>query len=176
MTKIDILGTGRFTRLVRKGGWEYVERTNASGIVLIIALTPEGRLLLVEQHRPPVDARVIELPAGLAGDLADAADEPLAEAARRELLEETGYDAARLVRVAGGPLSAGLTSEVVTVFQAEGLTRVSAGGGDESEDIVVHEVALADVPAFLGAREAAGVLVDPKVYAALWFTRPGGGA
>ncbi|MCA9517037.1 MAG: NUDIX hydrolase [Myxococcales bacterium] len=171
----QIIGAGRFTRLVSVAGWEYVERTNASGIVIIIAVTPEGRLLMVEQLRPPVGARVVELPAGLAGDLADAADEPLAEAARRELVEETGWDAAHMTRVAHGPLSAGLTSEVVTVFRADGLTRVGEGGGDESEDIVVHEVPFGEVPAFLRAREAAGALVDPKVYAALWFAGPGGG-
>ncbi|MFT7582962.1 MAG: ADP-ribose pyrophosphatase [Myxococcota bacterium] len=165
----EVLAEGRFTRLVRKNGWEYVERTNTSGIVLVIALTPENELLLVEQFRPPVNARVIELPAGLAGDIVGQEDEALSIAAGRELEEETGFRAARLEEVARGPLSAGLTTEVVTVFRAYELTRVSDGGGDETEDIVVHAVPLADVPVWLATQTAAGVMLDPKVYAALYF-------
>jgi len=165
----EILAEGRFTRLVRRDGWEYVERTNTSGIVIVVALTVDDELLFVEQHRPPVGARVVELPAGLAGDLAGAEDEPLVEAARRELLEETGYVAESFERLTAGPLSAGLTTEVVTVFGAREARKVAAGGGDETEDITVFAVPRAEVAAFLAAREAAGSLVDPKVYAALWF-------
>lgn len=165
----QIVADGRFVRLVRRDGWEWAERVRASGVVVVAAETPEGRVLLVEQHRPPVSARVIEMPAGLAGDLPEAADEALAAAARRELREETGYDCDHLAQVTTGPVSAGLTSECLSFFVATGLRRVAAGGGDDSEDIVVHEVPRDEVPAFLAAREAAGCLVDPKVYAALWF-------
>lgn len=161
--------TGRYLEVRKDGHWEYVARRNTTGVVIVIAVTPAGELLLVEQHRPPVRTTVIELPAGLAGDIAGAEDEDLSVAARRELEEETGWTAARLERVAGGPVSAGLTSEVVTFFRAEGLTRFGEGGGDASEDIVVHSVPLAEVPAFLAAREASGAMVDPKVYAALYF-------
>ncbi len=160
---------GRFLEVRKDGRWEYVARRNTTGVVIVIALTPAGELLLVEQHRPPVRTTVIELPAGLAGDIAGAEDEDLSVAARRELEEETGWTAAHLERVACGPVSAGLTSEVVTFFVASGLTRIGDGGGDASEDIVVHSVPLIDVPAFLAAREVAGALVDPKVFAALYF-------
>jgi ADP-ribose pyrophosphatase len=68
-----------------------------------------------------------------------------------------------------GPVSAGLTSEVVTFFRALDLVRVSDGGGDEHEDIVVHRIPRPEVHAFLVARQAEGLHVDPKVYAALWF-------
>ena len=160
---------GKYLTVLRKGRWEYVARRNTTGVVIILAVTPEGDLLLVEQFRPPVGTTVIELPAGLAGDIAGAEDEDLSVAARRELEEETGWTAARMVRLTGGPVSAGLTSEVVTFFRAEGLTRIGPGGGDASEDIAIHSVPLADAPAFLAAREAAGAVVDPKVYAALYF-------
>ncbi len=158
------------TRLcATESGWEYVERTNASGIVLIVALTPDDKLLLVEQERPPVGARVIELPAGLAGDIPGSEDEALALAAARELEEETGYRAATIDYVTEGPLSAGLTTEVVTLFRGRGLERVGPGGGDASEDIVVHEVPVADVPAFLAEARSRGTMADPKIYAALYF-------
>lgn len=165
------LHEGRFLRLVNRGGWEFVERVNASGVVVVICVTPEGRLLLVEQPRLPVGTTVVELPAGLAGDEPGAHGEELAEAARRELLEETGYACDALEVCCYGPSSAGLTNEVLTVFRAVGARRAGAGGGVAGEAITTHEVPLADVPAWLEERQRQGALVDPKVYAALFFAR-----
>lgn len=167
---LTLLHAGKYVRLLRKGRWEYVERTNASGVVAIVAVTDEDELLLVEQFRAPVSARVIELPAGLAGDIAGQEDEDLAIAATRELEEECGYTAASMKRLLVGPVSAGLCNEVITLFQASGVRRIGEGGGDASEDIVVHVVPRAEVAEWLTAANARGVLVDPKVYAALYFT------
>ncbi|MGC4031951.1 MAG: hypothetical protein QM754_09505 [Tepidisphaeraceae bacterium] len=72
--EILTLFSGRFLKLVRKDSWEYVVRPNATAVVGIIAMTPERRLLLVEQHRVPVGGPVIELPAGLVGDTDSAED------------------------------------------------------------------------------------------------------
>jgi ADP-ribose pyrophosphatase len=163
------LAEGRFLRLVAVRGWEYVERRNASGVIAIAALTDDRRLVMVEQYRPPVGRRVIELPAGLVGDDPGAADEPLETAARRELEEETGFTARELSLVAVGPSSAGLTSEVITFFTARGLTRTGDGGGVAGEDIVVHLVPLDDIRAWLDRRLGEGVLIDPKIYAGLYF-------
>lgn len=165
------LHAGRHLRLVVRNGWEFVERPGIHGIVLVVAVTPQARLLLVEQRREAVDANVLELPAGLAGDAGSPAREPLEEAARRELVEETGWDASAMERLTSGPPSAGVTSEVVTLFRARGLTKVGAGGGVEGEAITVHEVPLETVETFLLECEAAGLLVDPKVWAGLWFAR-----
>lgn len=165
------LHAGRHLRLVVRNGWEFVERPGIHGIVIVVALTPDGRVLLVEQWREAVGASVLELPAGLAGDAESPRDEPLEEAARRELVEETGWDAAEMERLAAGPPSAGVTSEIVTFFRARGLTKAGPGGGVDGEAITVHEVPLGEVEAFIAAREAVGVLVDPKVFAGLWFAR-----
>lgn len=165
------LHAGRHLRLVERNGWEFVERPGVRGIVVVAAVTPGGRLLLVEQRREPVGTRVVELPAGLAGDGGGPADEPLEEAARRELIEETGWRAAHVERLSAGPPSAGITSEVVTFFRARGLEKAGPGGGVDGEEIAVHEVPLDDVDAFLRAREEAGVLVDPKVWAGLFLLR-----
>ena len=142
----------------------------------MLAVTPEGDLLLVEQERIPVGAPVLELPAGLVGDLPGEEGEPLERAAARELEEETGYRPTHVRQCARGPVSAGLTSEIVTFFVASGLVRVSAGGGDATENITVHAIPLPEVPAFLEAYAAAGGLVDPKIYAGLWLlsAAPGG--
>lgn len=145
-----------------------MERTVASGVVVIVAVTDEGRLVLTEQYRIPVERSVIELPAGLAGD--GEAGETLIAAAHRELLEETGYEATAMGRLADGPSSAGLTSEVVTFMRASGLRRVGPGGGDADEAITVHEVLLDEVGAWLDAMTRRGYLVDPKVYAGLYLT------
>jgi ADP-ribose pyrophosphatase len=163
-----ILGTGRFLRLRAVDRWEYVERINSSGVAAIAAVTDEGRLLLVEQYRPPVGGRVIELPAGLCGDDAGASAELLKDAACRELLEETGYEVPggrdSLELVLTVPSSAGLTSEVVTIFGARGARKVAEGGGVDGENIVVHEQPVGQLADWLLARSHAGVLVDPKVF------------
>jgi ADP-ribose pyrophosphatase len=169
-TETRVLGEGKFVRLVVADGWEYAERKNVTGIVTIAAETA-GRIVLVEQYRPPLKADVIELPAGLAGDVPDSAGEELELAARRELEEETGYRAAKWERLFEGPLSAGMTTEVVTFFRATGLTKVGAGGGEGSEQITVHEVPLAGADAWLAAQAEAGKLIDPKVYAGLHALR-----
>lgn len=165
------LHEGRYLRLVSRNGWEFVERPGIRGIVLVVAVTPAGDLLLVEQRREAVDAVVLELPAGLAGDSEGPADEPLEEAARRELVEETGWAARSMERIAEGPPSAGVTSEIVTLFRARGLERVGPGGGVEGEEITVREVPLAEAEAYLERRAREGVLVDPKVWAGLLFAR-----
>ncbi len=75
-----------YLRLIDRGGWSFVQRTTGVGVVAIIAVTRENKLVLVEQHRPPLNQTVLELPAGLVGDLTDRPQESLQEAARRELL------------------------------------------------------------------------------------------
>lgn len=165
----ELLGGGRHVRLLRRGRWEYAERVRCAGVVAILAVTDDRRLVLTEQFREPARKRVIELPAGLAGDVAGEADEPLAEAARRELLEETGYQAAHVAYLTAGPPSAGLSNELVTFFHATGLQKVAKGGGVGSESIEVHEVPLDSAAAWLENAAAKGSLIDPKVYAALYF-------
>lgn len=166
-----ILASGKHLRLVSKQGWEFVERHSASGVVGIVAVTPDERLLLVEQFRLPIGCIAIELPAGLAGDVLGQELEDLETAARRELLEETGYAAERLTYLATGPSSAGLTNETVVLFLAEGLRQESAGGGDGNENITVHAIPLDEVAPWLQMRAAEGALIDLKIYAALYFLR-----
>lgn len=172
---LRVLGAGRFVRLVEHDGWEYVERVGVAGIVAIVAVTDDDRLLLVEQHRPPLRTQVIELPAGLAGDHVGHAHEDLLAAAQRELLEETGYRAAQWTCLTSGPPSAGLSTEVITFFLARGLSRLGAPAGDGSERITLHEVPLTEAGAWLDRAARDGRLIDPKVYAGLYFAGFSGG-
>jgi ADP-ribose pyrophosphatase len=161
--------SGKFLELVKEGQWEYVNRVGTTGAVIIVAVTGEQKFLLVEQYRIPVHARTIELPAGIVGDEPGGSAESLADAAKRELLEETGYATERIEALTTGPSSSGLTSEVVTLLLASGLTRVHAGGGVAHENITVHEVPLAHVHEWLAAKAATGLLIEPKIYAGLYF-------
>jgi ADP-ribose pyrophosphatase len=163
------LKTGKFLALIKEGHWEYVDRVNATGAAIILAVTEDQKILLVEQYRIPVHARTIELPAGIIGDEPGDANESQVAAARRELLEETGYAAGRIEQLMMGPACSGLTSERVTLFRASELRRAGKGGGVANEDIVVHEVPPAEVAAWLETKAKAGVLIDPKVYAGLFF-------
>lgn len=166
------LAEGRFARFVRRDDWEFVERKNVKGIVCIAALTAEGEVVLVEQERRPVGARVIEPPAGLCGDSPESRDEPLEVAARRELLEETGYEAEHLEPIFRGTPSAGILDEVIDFFRATGLRRVAPGGGDASESITVHTPRLTEIDAWIADQERQGKIVDIKVHAVLrWLER-----
>jgi ADP-ribose pyrophosphatase len=167
------LHTGKFLALIKEGHWEYVDRVNATGSALILALTADQKVLLVEQYRIPVHSRTIELPAGIIGDEPGKSKESQAEAARRELLEETGYAAETMADLNTGPACSGITSERVTLFHAAGLRRTGKGGGVAHEDITVHEVPLAEIVPWLEAQAKTGILIDPKVYAGLFFVGRG---
>src|SRR5688572_21267705 len=159
---------GKYLRIKICGRWEYAERPNSPAGIVIIAVTPEGDLLLTEQYRVPVGKNTIELPAGLAGDEHYGGEEYI-EAARRELREETGYEAAEWEQLAGGPPSAGFSNEMVVFFLGKNLRKIGKGGGEGSEDIRVHHVPIAEVGRWLKDKERGGLLIDPKVYAGLYF-------
>jgi ADP-ribose pyrophosphatase len=167
--KRTILYAGKFLSLLNEGHWEYVDRVNGTGAAVILAVTAEHKILLVEQFRIPVHARTIELPAGIIGDEPGDANESQAEAARRELLEETGYTADHFERLMTGPSCSGLTSERVTLFRASGLRRIGKGGGVANEDITVHEIPIVEVVTWMEAKAGTGILIDPKIYAGLFF-------
>ncbi len=159
---------GRYLRMVVEGHWEYAQRTHGNGMaVIIIAVTPGNNVLFVEQYRIPLHARTIEMPAGLVGD--DHAHDTLADAARRELIEETGWHADNVDVVLTGPTSSGMSSERITFVRATGLTQVGQGGGVAGEDIIVHAVPRATAPAWLMQKSREGFELDLKLWAGLWM-------
>jgi ADP-ribose pyrophosphatase len=164
-----VLHYGRFLDLVDVDTWEFVERRNCAGVVVIVPITRGGEIVLVEQFRPALQKRIIELPAGLVGDDHDADEDP-SIAARRELVEETGYDTDEpLVRLTEGPTSSGLTSETVIFFHARNVEKTGHGGGVGGEEIEVHVVPMDGIREWLKSRDDGSTLVDPKVYAGLWL-------
>src|SRR3954466_140639 len=117
---------GKYIKVTKQGTWEYVSRTRGVTAAVILAIH-EGHVILVEQYRVPVGARCVELPAGLVGD--ETEGEEVETAAIRELEEETGYRAQRMVDLGRFHASAGMSSEAFTLLRAEGLAKVGGGGG-----------------------------------------------
>ena len=169
MNETETLSNGKWLRLKRRGRWEYAERTNPGGGVMIIAVTPEDRILFVEQYRPAIECMTIEMPAGLVGDVASSAGESAVDAAHRELIEETGYRAAAIDFLMSGPTSAGMSNEILAFVRARGLERVEDGGGDETEDITLHEVPRSEAAGWLIEKINAGYSIDPKMFAGLFM-------
>ena len=164
---MNVLCEGKRVLLLDRDGWEFVERKRGKEAVVIIALTDDKRVILTEQHRKPVEARVIDWPAGLVGDEDDNRDP--SETARKELNEETGYECDSVELLARGPSSPGITSEVVSLYRAVGVRKVGTGGGVGGEDITVHAVPLDSVDQWLEKQSKAGKLIDLKLWAGLHF-------
>ena len=162
----EILCQGRHMVFLRRDGWEYVEHRTAPEAAMIVAITGREEIVLAEEFRPPMNAPVVSLPSGLIGD---EGPEDAAEAARRELSEETGHQAETLVRLARGPGSAGQSSEMVTFFLAEGAFRAGAQAPHDLGKIQVHVVAIAELSSWARRREAEGAVIDPKIWAGLYL-------
>ena len=156
----ETVWAGRFLEMKTRGRWEYVGRVGGTQAAVVIAVD-DGHVILVEQYRVPLGRRCLELPAGLVGD--EEAGETAEASAARELEEEAGYRAARVTSLGTFYASPGMVSECFTLVRAEGLTRVSDGGGTADEDITVHRVALAGIADFVAERRAAGVAIDVKL-------------
>lgn len=152
-------------------GWEAVERVNCSGIVAVIPVTMEGELLMIRQFRPALNSFVIEFPAGL-----NDKGETLEEAARRELVEETGYTSEALEFIAEGPISSGLSTEVLTVFLAKDAVPATAFLReqypiDETEAIEVISIPLMSTYEKIEEFRKNGDLTDIKIYGFIELAR-----
>jgi 8-oxo-dGTP pyrophosphatase MutT (NUDIX family) len=139
--------------------WEALERVGIGGIVVMVAVTPSGNVVLERQFRPPMGRNVIELPAGLVE-----AGESMEIAAKRELIEETGWEAKKIAFLAEGPISTGASTETLRAYLCTELEHVGKNGGDDNEIIEVIEVPLDSVQEFLRVEQKNGSLVDLKVF------------
>lgn len=163
-----IVWQGQYVTAITQGRWEYVSRARniRAAVILAIDDAPDGRhVILVEQWRVPVNARCIELPAGLIGD--EDASEDVAVAAARELEEETGYHANEWCNLGAYWSSPGMVSESFTLMRATGLSLVGPGGGVSGEDISVHRVRLDSIADFIAAKRAEGCAIDVRIMALL---------
>ena len=156
----DVMWAGKYVRVLKRDRWEYASRANNVTAVVILA-EYEGKVILVDQPRVPLDSRCIELPAGLVGDTDP--DATVETTAVKELEEETGFTADRVERLGEFYASPGMVAESFTLVRAHGVRKIGEGGGDDSEDIDVHLVAREDIPNFIEQKRAEGFGVDVKL-------------
>lgn len=166
MTK-EVKYEGKYLKFINHDTWEFVERKNCTGVAIIVGANKNNQAILVEQYRKSLASNVIEFPAGLVGDIDS--NEKIEEAANRELEEETGYRADKITHLITGATAPGLTTETVSYFLAEGLEKISDGGGVENENITIHEIPLEKVDEWLLAQANLGKIIDLKVYGCLYF-------
>ena len=100
------------------------------GAVAVLALDERDRVLMIRQYRHPVARQLWEIPAGLR----DVTGEALADTARRELLEETGYAAREWHVLVDSYASPGITSERIRIFLARGLEAATSDYQREGEE------------------------------------------
>ena len=127
--------------------------------VAALALTPGGDAVLVEQYRYGIDRLSLEFPAGAV----DLGEDPLA-AVQRELLEETGFQAAEWQAVGRLAVEPSRHTNWATLYVARGAERVAEPRLDATEDLRVVTVPAASLP----ERVAGGEIVH-GIHAALVY-------
>jgi len=163
----EIKYKGRFIEVIDDDTWEYVSRVNGQYAVSICALTNNNEIILVEQFRVPIQSNVIENPAGLVGDVDE--NESALESAKRELLEETGYESDNWKELYITCPSAGITNEKSVKYLATNCRKVGKGGGVEGENITMHLVPLKSLQSWVERKKKIGVMVDAGIFSALYF-------
>lgn len=113
---------------------EHYYRVERPNVAVIGALTGDNNIILINQYRQPVRAIDIELPAGYIDDN----ETGIIQAAKRELREETGYEASQFIHLYETYASAGLMSTKIHFFLALNSKKVGEPILDENEEITVR--------------------------------------
>ena len=101
----------------------------------VVALTEDQRVLAVRQYRPAVERYTIELPSGLV----DPGESP-AEAARRELLEETGYEAAEVEVLGAMEPDTGRLGNRIWSCVATGVRRMEGRVPEDGIEVLTYSL------------------------------------
>ncbi|HBH60354.1 MAG TPA: hypothetical protein DDX85_01150 [Nitrospiraceae bacterium] len=143
--------------------WEAVGRINCDGIVIIIPITANNEVILIRQFRPVLNRYVIELPAGLIDT-----GEDVLYAAKRELIEETGYTSDNFTHLTWGVMSTGIDTDQWRIVLASDVIEVAEDirrefPPDESEDIETIKVAVDSVYETLDSYINLGDMIDLRI-------------
>jgi len=148
---------------VKEGRTSYREIVEHDGGVIILGVTPEGKIPMIRQYRKPAEQVMFELPAGKLEK-----GEDITEAALREFKEETGYTADSIRLVSSFYPTVGYSEEVLHIFFAEDLS----AGDTEFDDNESIDIELCD-PEELFRQIDAGEMNDGKTMLALLLYRAG---
>ncbi len=138
--------------------------------VNVIPITPEGKVVLIRQYRVGVNQITLEIPGGMA----DPEDGDPAEAARRELMEETGYEAEQIIpigRVASNP--AFINNHTYT-YLAQNARLVGETNFDSAEYIEFELADIDDIPDLIASGQITHALVIAAFYHYENYRRNGG--
>jgi ADP-ribose pyrophosphatase len=133
------------------------------GAVSVVPLLDDGTVVLVRQYRAALGHELLEIPAGKR----DVHGEAPELTAQRELIEEVGWRAGRLVKLAEFYNSPGFSDEYSHLFLGLDLEPAERDlQGIEEQHLTIEHVRLEDVPALI----ADGTLVDAKTIIGLSLT------
>jgi ADP-ribose pyrophosphatase len=141
--------TKKKVRSPRTGEIREVQTLQFPNWVLILALTPQGEVVMVRQYRHGTEQVCLELPGGLV----DPGDDSPALSARRELLEETGYQADEIVLIGECFPQPAILSNKCFFYLAENAAQIQSQDLDAGEDIEILKVPLKEIPAKIENRE-----------------------
>jgi ADP-ribose pyrophosphatase len=166
LVKRSLIYQGRVIRLVkdivRVNGQRLARETILHpGAVVILPVLPDRRIVFVRQYRRAVDRFLLELPAGTLEP-----GEPRASCAKRELLEETGWNARQVRKLGQFYAAPGFVSEQMTLFLAQKLVRASAS---PEPDELVTVITLTLQQAL--AKVKTGSICDAKTLIGLWHAQ-----
>jgi len=139
----------------KKGIWECIEKHNA---VFIFPITKKKEVILEKIYRIPIKSFSIELPAGLL----DKPKENPKKAAKRELLEETGYLAKKLIPILKFPIQPALATHWGFVFFAPEVEFISKINQDDAEEIEVLKIPINKLENFL-IKQSKKTNIDIKI-------------
>ena len=139
-----------------KDPYYVIERPDAA---IIFPLTPAGEVVLVRQYRPPIGMMELGLPAGLVEE----GEEP-EKAARRELLEETGYAGGEWESLGAVASSPSLKDNWAHLYLARGVERAGSQQPDEYERLEIVHVPVGEI---LGQVKSGNIVSSSGVAAVL---------
>lgn len=147
------------SRSPRSGAAHTFHVIEATDWVNVIPVTPDGRFVFVRQYRHGIEAVTLEIPGGMI----DPGETP-AEAARREMHEETGYAAEQVLYLGGIAPNPAIQNNVCHSYLALDVRPDGPPHLDGAEDIDVVLVDPADVPALVAAGSINHALVVTAFY------------
>lgn len=158
----NLLHVKKDTVRLPNGNIAYREWIKHPGASAVVPVTPEGRLIFVRQYRYPIQQVTLEIPAGKL----DAEGEDPLDCARRELSEETGYQAEKYTFLTKLATTVGFSNEFIYIYAAEGLT---AGRQHPDEDEFINVCTLTMDEAM--AKIRSGEICDAKSVTAVLMLR-----